>query len=248
MKSSEYFDSLLPFATKAAPNELTAISEFLKRRQIKWIFHFTHFSNLVSIFKNGILSRQELDEKEVQFIPTDSSRADGLPNGTSLSMSFPNRWMLQRKIESMGNNFAVIEISANALLNKRIVAFPSNAARREFGGLVTSDPSKFVGAKGLSNLFLNDDVRQRNHLKSEMPTDMQSEIMIFDSIQPHTLRGIHLPASMSTEFISAVDELRLIASEVGIDYPCRHSYFSDEFTTKSKFRAHDGRYWQPDWK
>ena len=248
MRSSEYFESLLPFATKAAPNELTAISEFLKRRQIKWIFHFTHFANLVSIFENGILSRQELGEKDMRFIPTDSSRADGLPNGTSISISFPNRWMLQKKIELMGNNFAVIEISANALLNKQIIAFPSNAARWEFERLVTSEPAKFVGAKGLSNLFLNNEVRQKNRLKSEMPTDMQSEIMIFDSIETHTLRGVHLPNSMSPDFMSAIDELRILNPEVGIDYPCQHSYFSDEFSTKGKFKVHDGRYWQPDWK
>jgi hypothetical protein len=248
MKSSEYFEALLPYATKAAPNELTAISEFLKRHQIKWVFHFTHFSNLVSIFQNGILSREKLTENDVQFTPTDSSRADGLLSGTSLSISFPNRWMLQRKIESMGGNFAVIEISANALLNKRIVAFPSNAARREFERLVISEPSNFVGARGLSNLFLNNEVRKKNRLGPEMPTDMQSELMIFDSIEVHTLRGIHLPEFMSPEFTLAVNELRILDPVVGIDYPCRHSYFTDEFPEKNKFKEHDGRYWQPDWK
>ena len=102
-----------------------------------------------------------------------------------------------------------------------------------------------MGAKGLSNLFLNDDVRQRNHLKSEMPTDMQSEIMVFEAIESHSIRGIHIPADAPQELISKVQAINDQREILGVDYPCKHSFF--DFST-SGYSPHDGRRWDSEWK
>ncbi len=246
MRSTEFSNHLLPYAAISAPRDLTAISNFLQRRQIKWMFHFTHFSNLESIFQNGILSRVAMQGKNICYEPTDKDRFDGLLGGISISLSFPNYWMLKRKVESKGNIFVIIEISANALLSKRMVAFPSNASRYEFESMVPKHPDDFVGARGLSNLYLNKEVRLRNSLHSSIPTDVQSEIMVFDSIDTHSIRGIHLPSDSPPLMIEAVEKLRIQSPDLGIDYPCKHSYF--DFGRPTSNKPHDGRRWQPDWK
>ena len=246
MRSIEYANHLLPYAAISNPRDLTSISNFLQRRQIKWMFHFTHFLNLESIYQRGILSRELMQGEEISFEPTDMDRLDGLLGGISISLSFPNYWMLKRKVESRGNNFAIIEISANALLNKRIVAFPSNASRYEFESMVPKHPEDFVGARGLSNLYLNKEVRLKNNLGSSIPTDVQSEIMVFDSIDTHSLRGVHLPSDSPPLMLEAVQRLNLQYPDLGVDYPCKHSYF--DFGGPKSFKPHDGRRWQPDWK
>ena len=90
MRSIEYANHLLPYAAISAPRDLTSISNFLQRRQIKWMFHFTHFLNLESIYQRGILSRELMQGEEISFEPTDMDRLDGLLGGISISLSFPN--------------------------------------------------------------------------------------------------------------------------------------------------------------
>lgn len=246
MRSTEYANHLLPLAANSASKDLTSISNFLQRRQIKWMFHFTHFTNLESIIQRGILSREKMEGSEISFEPTDMDRFDGLLGGISISLSFPNFWMLKRKVESKGNNFVIIEISANALLNKRILAFPSNASRFEFESLVPKHPEDFVGARGLNNLYLNQEVRLRNNLESSIPTDLQSEIMVFDSIDTHSIRGVHLPSNSPPSMVESVQRLNMQNPDLGVDYPCKHSYF--DFKSQKNLKPHDGRRWQPDWK
>ncbi len=225
MAESDYLDVLLPHATEAAPRDLTAVAGLLERRNIRWVYHFSHFVNFISIFKNGILGRSDLTVRGMQFLPSDTSRADDLLSGISLSVSEPNKWMLLDKIRKMGNNFGIIEISANSLLNKRIVAFPTNAARREIKDSARKNPQNFVGARGLSNLFLNEGIRTQNRLSSNIPTDAQSEIMVFDAIPNHHLRGIHVPENGTNELLLAVEKLKLEFPEAIIDNPCSHSFF-----------------------
>ena len=246
MRSIDFANHLIPFAAVSAPRDLSAISNFLKRRQIKWIYHFTHFTNIESIFERGILSREAMKANQVIFEPSDRERADGLLGGISVSLSFPNAWMLKRKIETAGNDFVVIQISANALLNKRTIAFPSNASRHEFEQMVPANPENFVGARGLNNLFLNENVRQRNRLIPSYPTDVQSEIMVFDSIDTHSIRALHLPKNSSELMLATITKVASENPDVIVDSPCIHSFF--EFANSSGYKPHDGRRWNPDWK
>jgi hypothetical protein len=210
------------------------------------MYHFTNFKNLESIYLNGILSREAMHDEQIDFEPSDKDRFDGLLGGISISLSFPNYWMLKRKVESKGNNFVIVQISANALLNKRILAFPSNASRHEFESMVPEQPQYFVGARGLSNLYLNNEIRLKNSVDSSIPTDLQSEIMVFDSIDTHSLRGVHLPPDSPQLMLEAVQKLNSQILDLEVDYPCKHPFF-DFLSTKS-FKPHDGRRWQPDWK
>lgn len=242
MEKSDYMNVLIPYAAAAAPRDLTAIARFLERRNIRWIYHFSHYANFVSIFENGILGRSELISRGLAYLPTDTSRADNLLSGISLSLSIPNKYMLLDKIRKMGNNFGLIEISANALINKRIIAFPSNAARTEVKDAARESPENFVGARGLSNLFLNESIRNQNRLGLHIPTDAQSEIMVFDDIPSYHLRGIHLPQNATVELFRTAEILRSDFPEAKIDYPCAHSFF-EERNKSAVFSK-----WEKDWK
>ena len=134
----------------------------------------------------------------------------------------------------------------NVLLNKPIIAFPSNASRHEFKRMVPANPENFVGARGLNNLFLNEDVRQRNKILPSYPTDVQSEIMIFDSIENYSLRALHLPKNISELMLAKVNKVASENPDVIVDSPCVHSFF--EFANSSGYKPHDGRRWATDWK
>ena len=72
-------------------------SEILKERNIKKIVHFTKVENLESIFENGILSVNRLNDSSIAYSPSDPFRLDDKLNMISTSISFPNYKMFYSK-------------------------------------------------------------------------------------------------------------------------------------------------------
>ncbi len=73
------------------------IMKCIEKRKIKKLIHFTSVSNLESILKKGLLSREMLEEKNIKFECTDMQRYDGRKDCISLSIEYPNFKMLNFK-------------------------------------------------------------------------------------------------------------------------------------------------------
>lgn len=73
------------------------IMKCIEKRKIKKLIHFTSVSNLESILKKGLLSREMLEEKNIKFECTDMQRYDGKKDCISLSIEYPNFKMLNFK-------------------------------------------------------------------------------------------------------------------------------------------------------
>ncbi|HEC2581049.1 TPA: hypothetical protein R2K58_001360 [Raoultella ornithinolytica] len=61
------------------------------RRNISSLYHFSHLSNLRSIFKSGIISRQRLEEGGHRFHYNDELRLEGVRDAISLSLGEVNK-------------------------------------------------------------------------------------------------------------------------------------------------------------
>ena len=62
-----------------------------RRRNISSLYHFSHLSNLRSIFKSGIISRQRLEEGGHSFHYNDELRLEGVRDAISLSLGEVNK-------------------------------------------------------------------------------------------------------------------------------------------------------------
>ena len=155
------------------------IAAAAKQRGIEYLVHFTSIENLPNISRHGLLTRDNLDEKSLDYDYNDDKRIDGLRNSISLTFTFPNYRMFWRYRQS--TNFAVILLDAYKILSELPCAFhATNAAnnserRRPLANRVTFD--------SFNRMFYNpSDGRANRNLDDNEPTDPQAEILCLQDI------------------------------------------------------------------
>lgn len=80
-------------------------------------YHFTDISNLVSIMNLGICNRKYLNNNNINYKYTDKDRFDNQLDCVSLSINQVNRGMLHLKYEQFRNDWIIIELDANKIIN-----------------------------------------------------------------------------------------------------------------------------------
>ena len=244
MNKWSYSETLQQYSGKYSSKHNEELVNFLAKRSINRIFHFTHINNLISILNHGLLSRDFMTNKQQSFTFTDNQRLDELQDAICCSLSIANYYMLNRKVEQMGNHFRVLEFGYTALLFKKFACFPSNAARSDLKKLAKENPSNFVGAAGLSGMFLNRAVRAEYDVPRSVPTDIQAELMFFEPIPLASLRKIHIPVGASQETLNIVAKIENKYDELEIEYNCTENHFTREVGSSQFYK----RQWNIDWR
>ena len=244
MNGRNYSEALQRYAGKVSSKHNEELINFLAKRSINRIYHFTHIDNLISILNYGLLSRDFMTRKQLPFVFTDDQRLDELQDTICCSLSIANYYMLNRKIEQLGNYFVVLEFGSTALLFKKFACFPSNAARSDLKKLAKETPSNFVGAVGLAGMFLNREVRAEYNVPVSVPTDVQAELMFFEPIPLASLRKIHIPLGTSQDTLNIVAQIENKYDELEIEYNCTESHFNREVGSSQFYK----RRWSMDWR
>ena len=184
-----------------------SIENILRERQIKYLCHFTRLENLESILTHGLIPRSNLYNAEFNPNPSlsihgifnDRYRIDGKPDATSLSISFPNSSMFYGlRCSNSSVKWAVIVLNAQVLIDKDCAFYHTNAANSNVNSIPISN---FQGEKALEQLFKTNGNRQ-NLLKKD-PTDVQAEVLVFDTIESDYILGAVL---MSDEDVNYFKE------------------------------------------
>ena len=192
--SQEYSEKLTHASEHISDSERVKTVGLLEHRKIDHLLHFTDSNNLVSILDKGILSRDQLVQQGISFIASDSKRLDYLTNAISLSIAYPNRKMLYlKKILDQKRVFLVLEVSLNILYEKssRYICMPGNAARHELKNHAWLFPKLYVGYQGAIRMFPPRQFRDKKSFPSNLPLDIQAEILFFDDIPPNRIQKIH---------------------------------------------------------
>jgi hypothetical protein len=181
-------------AEDAISKDKNEIPLFLHARRIEKLYHFTSIENLESIAKFGLLGRSELSEKSIKYRPSDLEREEPILNGICCSFTSPNKYMLNNKI-ARGHNLVILEFEGlvELLTTKKFVGIPGNFGSSILKNEFTQWPENFIGGAGLSNLFLNQEIRDLYDVPDSEPTDPQSEIIFLDSIPWHYVKTIYSP-------------------------------------------------------
>jgi len=212
-------------ARTAQLKDFGKISDFLRVKGIKKLFHFTHISNLQSILLNGIRTRQYLDLSETSYQITDPDRLDKFTESISFSIGEPNRLLLPQKIFQFENQLVLLEVSANSLLTQNFAAFPSNAASGYFRSEIINNPERYIGVRGLQGIFLNSDLRNQAKLPIDVPTDTQAEILFFQPIAPDKIQKIHIPPSFPLAMRPIIDKLKSYEDFPRFELVCECGFF-----------------------
>lgn len=173
------------------------IMEFILKRKIKKLIHFTNINNLECILKIGIIPRTLLDEKNIIYKPTDEKRFDGRPDCSCVSIEYPNFKMLHYKKNGSSNIYVMIVLDAGAILLNNIKKYYVyiNAANSNATYQLTSD--RLSNIKYLKNMFLPrvSDTKCTYEREDSDPdfitTNPQAEILINGKIDTHDILEIH---------------------------------------------------------
>lgn len=92
--------------------------KILKDNNLNYLYHFTNIVNLDSILKHGILSVQEMKERNIKYSCTDPNRNDNQLDCISLSLSKANTSMLFAKRMNIDSEWIIFEIEAGFIINE----------------------------------------------------------------------------------------------------------------------------------
>lgn len=176
------------------------IQDVIKKRNIKFLVHFTRLENLDNILKNGIIPRNDMKdefvnrfdfllnakESKVKYIYNDNYRLDGKCNYSCFSIEFPNYKMFY-SLRQVNKNakWAVIGFPSDILLKYDCLFYPCNAAD---GRVRNEEIELFQGGDALENMFYLDG--REDFLHDCHPTDVQAEVMIKGIISPSDIQFV----------------------------------------------------------
>lgn len=188
------------------------IKDFIKKRNIITLAHFTQLENLDSILKNGLLSKNDLAIKQISYEHNDQLRLEGKNNALCLSISFPNYKMFYKYRCEKKGEWCVLALDPSILYEKNCLFCISNAASSS--ELTRSDSEK-MNLPGLKKLFYDATLyRDSINLPKRYTTNPQAEVLVLDSIEPKYINGIHFDRKHKKfhEFVSKYPKLNFHVS------------------------------------
>ena len=166
--------------------EQEAIKDFLEKRNITHLVHFTSTQNIDSIKKHGLLSVQELNKRNIAFHSNDTSRYDNALDYISLSVTHPNDYVLKNYIETGRiDDVSLIYIDASILykeISTHRIYCDRNAAK--------SSCEKGSTLYCLQNMFGNNKEYDRTFKNPNETTDRQAEILFNKKVDKKYFKNI----------------------------------------------------------
>jgi hypothetical protein len=164
------------------------LREWLARRRINRLVHFTPLGNVQAIHQYGLIPREHLQHEVLRLALgpsfTDDYRWEGMPHFSCLSVTSPNYPMFYSKRQTRQNTrWAVLEFNPEVLSRFWFEFCPTNAA---------SGVRPLNGVAGGEELFLLPDLRQRLCIVSNEPTDPQAEALCDSIIGPEQIMAINV--------------------------------------------------------
>ena len=109
---------------------MSDIKAVIQDKEIPFLVHFTNLKNLESIFKSGLVPRNELEKLDFQAETNDSHRFDGHENSVSLSIAFPNCQMFYKIRNESEDQYCILALSPELLIHHDSAFCKYNAADR----------------------------------------------------------------------------------------------------------------------
>lgn len=178
---------------------LSSIQTEATRRDIRELFHFTVGANIENILTNGLLSRTVLEERGIEYFPTDEARLDGRVDGVSLSIHSVNQSMFAAKQQIYNLEWLIPVFEASILWTHPCRFCWVNAADREI-----RNHSGFIGGPWAFQKMFEDrecrpgeigwrdgkSVREAFPRQPFQPTNNDAEVQVFSPINPDLILGV----------------------------------------------------------
>ena len=173
------------------PNFHTEIQEIIEQKNIRKLVHFTKISNLKSIIEYGILSRKDIEKKNIKFDYNDDKRLDTWIDASCVSVTKKNSRIFPKFLEKTNtneNDWIDIFISPNILTEKECIFCFTNAANHQFDNF-RENKLPLKSPEAFRMMFNKKIKRKDGHIisrdihKDNETTCIQAEICVFGIIE-----------------------------------------------------------------
>ncbi|EHZ2848645.1 DUF4433 domain-containing protein [Vibrio vulnificus] len=173
--------------------EKEQIKNVIAQRKIPFLVHFTNLKNLESIFNDGLVPRSQLDASGVKYESNDEVRLDGHEDSVSLSVAFPNCQMFYKLWKNSDDKFCVLALGPDLLLNHSSAFCKYNAADAAISSQNIETLKTATAFEGMFAELPSQRSRTDQKLKDFDPTDVQAEILVFDTIPKGYIGAVVFP-------------------------------------------------------
>lgn len=168
----------------------------VKEYGIKYLVHFTKAENLPSIFQHGLLSVDELDNRELSYEYNDQHRFDNCSDAICVSIQFPNyRMFYKYRDEDQDIDWVVLGIKKSVLWKKECAFCIENAANSNISRINIKDRMGVEALRSLYDEFPGKPSRQRLGIDQVFTTNPQAEVLVFDNIEVDNILGVAFKSS-----------------------------------------------------
>lgn len=165
------------------------VKEVVEQRNIKFIWHFTKFSNFQNIISYGLIPRSDLKNYNILSEFNDLHRYDNHVNANCVSVGFPNYKMFYKyRMQDTKVKWIVLVIKAEILWLKDCAFYFTNAASNKVRFTQTEELKGVQAFQAMFNEIIGKNRDQAN-LPIGFPTDPQAEVLVFDEIEPKYIVG-----------------------------------------------------------
>lgn len=166
------------------------IRSYAEQRRIPYLIHFTQIENLTSIMKCGLQSVSAMQEKNIRFQKNDTLRLDNYKSAISLSVTHPNEKLFYRwRMNNPHQQWVVLLLDISILWKFDIAFCSHNAADRRIRYVERSLLKTEEAFEAMFAEVNNGKSRFDENLQSCDPTDVQSELLVFDAIPENYIIG-----------------------------------------------------------
>lgn len=162
----------------------------VKDRKIEYVWHFTRVSNIDSILKNGLISRQELENTGMKSDFNDDLRLDLQKSAICCSLGHPNYKMFYMlRQENPDVKWVVLALKPSLLWEKDCAFSVSNAASSEITCIPIEQRKGVVALNKLFEEIEGKPTRAELKISTYCPTNPQAEILVYGHIEPDYIVG-----------------------------------------------------------
>jgi len=166
------------------------MKDAVKKRGIEYVWHFTRLSNVDSILRHGLISRQELENSGMLSEFNDDYRLDFQEDAICCSLGHPNYKMFYSLRQSNADvKWVVLAIAPDVLWEKDCAFCVSNAASNEVTCIPISLRKQLDAFNKLFEEIDGKPSRAELGISDCCPTNPQAEILIFEQIEPEYIIG-----------------------------------------------------------
>ena len=188
--------------------EAAKIQNFVEKRGIESLLHFTKVANVPGILAHGLLGRATLSRRGLDVQVNDQHRYDRVPDAVCASIGFPNYKMFYGLQQSNADvDWAVLRINPRVLWEIPCAYCISNAASNDVTRVPLEDRMSVAALESMFEDVPPDIQRVHLGIPNDYTTNPQAEVLILGAVDPSYIIDVNVNAKDRIKNMITVQQL-----------------------------------------